>query len=111
MKRIVDFSISSQLNLQLAYYPPYHSKYNPIERCFGWLEQHWNGSLLDTVETVLNFARTLTFKGKNPVVTLVEKVYATGVKLTTEAMAEIETQIHRLPHLKKWFVEIFTKSV
>ncbi|MCM2409489.1 ISAzo13-like element transposase-related protein, partial [Anabaena sp. PCC 7938] len=67
------------------------------------------GSLLDTVETVLNFAQTLTFKGKNPVVTLVEKVYSTGVKLTTLAMAELETQIHRLPDLKKWFVEIFTK--
>jgi transposase len=76
MKRIVDFSRSSQLNLQLAYYPPYHSKYNPIERCFGWLEQHWNGSLLDTVETVLNFAQTLTFKGKNPVVNLVDKLYS-----------------------------------
>ena len=109
MKRIVDFSRSSKLNLQLAYYPPYHSKYNPIERCFGWLEQHWNGSLLDTVETVLNFAQTLTFKGKTPVVTLVEKVYSTGVKLTTSAMEELETQIHRLPNLKKWFVEIFAK--
>ncbi|BDI15086.1 hypothetical protein ANSO36C_33830 [Nostoc cf. commune SO-36] len=109
MKRIVDFGTSSQLTLQLAYYPPYHSKYNPIERCFGWLEQHWNGSLLDTVETVLNFAQTLTFKGKNPVVTLVETVYSTGVKLTTSAMAEIETQIHRLPNLRKWFVEIFAK--
>jgi len=111
MKRIVDFSRSSQLNLQLAYYPPYHSKYNPIERCFGWLEQHWNGSLLDTVETVLNFAQTLTFKGKNPVVNLVDKVYSTGVKLSTLAMAELETQIHRLPNLKKWFVEIFTTPV
>jgi hypothetical protein len=26
-------------------------------------------------------------------------------------MAELETQIHRLPNLKKWFVEIFTKPV
>jgi hypothetical protein len=109
MKRIVDFSTSSQLNLQLAYYPPYHSKYNPVEHCFGWLEQHWNGSLLDTVDTVLNFAQTLTFKGKNPVVTLVEKVYSTGDKLTTSAMEELETQIRRLPDLKKWFVEIFAK--
>ena len=25
------------------------------------------------------------------------------------AMEEIETQIHRLPNLKKWFVEIFAK--
>ncbi|MDD1417651.1 hypothetical protein MEO40_00555 [Dolichospermum sp. ST_sed1] len=65
---------------------------------------------LTEVETLLNFAQTLTFKGKNPVVTLVETVYSTGVKLTTSAMAEIETQIHCLLNLKKWFVEIFAKS-
>lgn len=110
MKRIVDFSTSSQLNIQLAYYPPYHSKYNPIERCFGWLEQHWNGSLLDTVETVLKFAQNLSFKGKNPVVKLVDKMYCKGVKLTKLAMNEIESCISRLPNLKKWFVEIFPQS-
>ncbi|NRB09761.1 MAG: hypothetical protein HRU34_23665, partial [Richelia sp.] len=25
------------------YYAPYHSKYNPIEGCWGILDQHWNG--------------------------------------------------------------------
>ncbi len=45
MHRIVAFAQQSQLHLELAYYPPYHSKYNPVERTFGWLEQHWNGSL------------------------------------------------------------------
>ena len=83
--------------------------YNPIERCFGWLEQHWGGSLLDSVETVLNFARTLTFKSHNPVVQLVETVYRSGVKLTKSAMAEIETRIKRLSSLEKWFVEILPK--
>ena len=53
-----------------------------MERTFGWLEQHCNGTLLDTVETVLHFAETLTFKGSHPVVTLVEKGYKTGGKLT-----------------------------
>lgn len=110
MHRIVAFAHQSQLNLQLAYYPPYHSKYNPVERTFGWLEQHWNGSLLDSVDTVLHFAQTLTFKGMHPVVTLVEKVYETGVKLTQQAMAELEQQIQRLPNLPKWFVEITGKS-
>jgi transposase len=28
-----------------VYYPPYHSKYNPIERCWGVLEVYWNGEL------------------------------------------------------------------
>lgn len=110
MYRILEFAHKFQLTIQLAYYPPYHSKYNPVERAFGWLEQHWRGSLLDSVDTVLRFASTLTFKGKNPVVTLVEKIYHTGVKLTQQAMDQIEEQIYRLPTLKKWFVEIFCRS-
>ena len=59
---------------------------------------------------MLNFAETLTFKDKHPVVTLVEKVYETGVKLTNLAMAEVEKHLQRLPNLKKWFVEISGKS-
>ncbi len=47
MNRIVAFAHKAKLNIYLAYYPPYHSKYNPVERTFGWLEKHWNGSLLD----------------------------------------------------------------
>ena len=109
MFRIVEFAQKFQLPIQLAYYPPYHSKYNPVERAFGWLEQHWSGSLLDSVDTVLRFVSNFSFKGKNPVVTLVEKTYYNGVKLTDLAMAEVEKQIQRLPNLKKWFVEIFSK--
>ena len=37
MKRLVDFSDRHQLSLEMAYYPPYHSKYNPVERCWGIL--------------------------------------------------------------------------
>lgn len=109
MFRLVNFAQQAQLDIQLAYYPPYHSKYNPVERTFGWLEQHWQGSLLDTVETVLQFAQTLTFKGKQPVVILVETLYETGVKLTQQAMAALEQQFQRLPHLPKWFVAIMGK--
>jgi Rhodopirellula transposase DDE domain len=110
MFRILEFAHKFQLTIKLAYYPPYHSKYNPIERAFGWLEQHWSGSLLESVDTVLKFASTLTFKGKNPTVALIDRIYHTGVKLTEEAMAEVEKQIQRLPNLKKWFVEIFCNS-
>ena len=106
MKRITEFADELQMMTQLAYYPPYHSKYNPIERVWGVLENHWNGSLLDTVETVLNFAETMTWKGRHPVVQLVEKTYQTGIKLTHKAMAELEKRLERLPNLEKWFVRI-----
>ena len=106
MSLILDFAHQSKLHVQLAYYPPYHSKYNPVERTFAWLEKHWNGSLLDSLETVLEFAKTLTIRGKNPVVTLVDKIYHTGVKLSKAAMEKVEQQLERFPDLKKWFVRI-----
>ena len=106
MYRMVDFVNQYNLNVRLAYYPPYHSKYNPVERCWGILENHWNGSLLDSVDAVLEFAKSMTWKDKHPIVELVTKTYQTGVKLGKEAMAELEAQISRLPHLEKWFVDI-----
>lgn len=111
MHRLVSWVNTEQIPIQLAYYPPYHSKYNSVERTFGWLEQHWNGSLLDTVDTVLNSAQSLEFKGKRPFVKLVTQVYETGVKLSQKAMTELEKQFHRLPGLEKWFVEIPVSTV
>lgn len=45
IKRIVGFSLKNQLRIRLIYYPPYHSKYNSIERCWAVLENYWNGAL------------------------------------------------------------------
>ena len=106
MQRIVDFVQQYRVTVCLAYYPPYHSKYNPIERCWGILENHWNGSLLDSIDAVLQFAATMTWKGTHPIVALVTTTYQTGVKLTKAAMEAVEAQIKRLPHLEKWFVDI-----
>jgi len=106
MKRITEFVDQFQMSLQLAYYPPYHSKYNPIERVWGVLEQHWNGSLLDTCQTVLNFAQTMTYKGQHPIIKVMKKVYSTGVRLTQTEMDKLEQRFVRLQGLAKWFVSI-----
>lgn len=106
MGRLVEFAQQYHLKLRLAYYPPYHSKYNPIERCWGILENHWNGALLDSIDAMLQYAETMTWKGQHPVVELVTTTYQTGIKLSQEAMAAIEAQIQRLPQLGKWFLDI-----
>lgn len=64
------------------------------------------GALLDTLDAVIQYARTMTWKGNHPVVALVTTTYQTGVKLTKEAMKVVETQLERVPHLDKWFVDI-----
>ncbi len=110
MARLVDFVAVTGLTVRLAYYPPYHSKYNPIERCWGILEHHWNGALLDSLDAVLGFAGTMRWKGKAPVVRLVTTTYQTGVALTKEAMAEVERHVARLAGLEKWFLDIVPPS-
>ncbi len=106
LHRLVAFVKETGIGLELAYYPPYHSKYNPVERCWGVLEMHWNGDLLDSVDTVLSFSRSMTWKGEHPVVELVTRTYETGVKVSQRAMALLETQVCRREGLEKWFVEI-----
>jgi transposase len=106
MQRITHFVDHFHLAVQLAYYPPYHSKYNPIERVWGFLEQHWNGSLLDSVGTILNFARTFSFRQVTPVVQFISKPYYTGARLTQQQMQCLEQRFQRLKSLKKWFVLI-----
>lgn len=106
MQRVVEFVRQYGVTVRLAYYPPYHSKYNPIERCWGILENHWNGSLLDSLEAVLQFTASMTWKGLPPVVNLVTTPYRSGVKLSRAAMDKIEAQLERLPGLEKWFVDI-----
>jgi hypothetical protein len=60
IKGLVEFADRHGLTIQLVYSPPYHSKYNPIERCWGVLERHWNGTLLNPIETALRWAGTMT---------------------------------------------------
>ncbi|HZG39286.1 MAG TPA: hypothetical protein VEZ50_11455 [Nodosilinea sp.] len=61
---------------------------------------------MNSVETVVRFAESLTFKGNRPAVSLVTQTYETGIKLMPTAMADLEKQFYHLPGLEKWFVEI-----
>jgi Rhodopirellula transposase DDE domain len=106
MKRMVEFADRNALEIVLVYYPPYHSKYNPIERCWGILEEHWNGTLLETVDTVLQWARTMTWKAVRPVVQLLDKVYANGVRVAKKAFRKIEERLERHVSLPKYGVRI-----
>jgi len=110
IKRAVDFSNKYQITVDLAYYPPYHSKYNSVERTHGALEQYWNGMLLTDPETAIEIAKNMKWQGKHPVVTRVSKIYELGVKLTKKAMASYEKAIKRMEGLENWFVKIIPSS-
>ena len=87
LKRIVDFADHTGKIIQLLYYPPYHSKYNPIERCWGILEQHWNGTQPVDVRTLLEWAKSMTWKGLHPLVKLSRTVYQKGISLSKKGVS------------------------
>ena len=106
LKRIVQWVDQINKPIHLLYFPPYHSKYNPIERCWGILEQHWNGAKLVDSETMLAWAGSMTWKGLHPIVKLSKNLYEKGISLTKKAMKAVESRLHRNPDLPKWDILI-----
>jgi transposase len=106
MNRLVSFADRHRVQIELVYLPPYHSKYNPIERCWGILEQHWNGALLDSVEAALRWAGTMTWRALRPIIRESTTVYERGVRLTQQAFQPIAERLSRSTTLPKWSVII-----
>jgi len=71
------------LEIRIAHYPPYCSKYNPIEhRLFPHVTQACQGVVFKSVEVVKELmARTKTKQGLRVTVNVIDKVYQTGRKV------------------------------
>ena len=51
---------------------------------------------------MLQWAKSMTWKGLHPVVELSRTTYAKGVTLSKKAMREVETRLLRNPQLPNW---------
>jgi hypothetical protein len=106
MKRLVEFVDRHKLEVELVYLPPYHSKYNPIERCWGILEKHWNGALLCSITAVLLWAGSMTWRKIRPLIRESNATYERGVRLTKTAFRPIAARLSRSRTLPKWSLTI-----
>jgi hypothetical protein len=106
LKRMVQFADWSGLEIHLVYYPPYHSKYNRVERCWSSLEKKWNGVLLTSLEVVLQCAVRMTWKGSHPTVKHFEGTYPDGVRVAAKEMKEVEARLQRSATLPKYDILI-----
>lgn len=106
MKRLVEFADRHRVEIELVYLPPYHSKYNPIERCWGVLEQHWNGTLLSSAAHVLRWAGTMTWRHHHPLIRENTATYQRGVRLTKTAFRPFAQRLIRSTCLPKWSLSI-----
>lgn len=71
------------LDIRIAHYPPYCSKYNPIEhRMFPHVTRACQGIVFESVELVKQLiADTTTTKGLQVMVKIIDKVFETGRKV------------------------------
>ena len=107
LKALVDLSDKYQIEIELVYYPPYHSKYNPIERLWARLEMMWNGMLLSTKQICKKVMEQLTWKKVKAKVKNITKEYEKGIIFSKEEMRQYEgVNIHRNEKLKKWSILI-----
>jgi hypothetical protein len=70
------------VRVRIAHYPPYTSKWNPIEhRLFSQVERAWSGVMLDSPETALRQVENIqTQTGLRVTARLLDKVYTIGRK-------------------------------
>jgi hypothetical protein len=110
IKRLVEFVDVTKLSIELVYYPPYHSKYNPVEHCWGVLESHWSGALLTDVDVIREWTKSMRWDGVAPNVYRLEGEYHRGVKLTKQEMKPYEKRLVRTPTIDRWSLKIECKN-
>lgn len=90
------------MEIRVAHYPSYCSKYNPIERrFFPHVGRACSGMLFDCLETVVELMRQATTRtGLRTTVNVIRHLYATGQKASDEIKAALRIQFDKL--LPKW---------
>ena len=75
-----------QIQIHVAHYPPYCSKWNPIEhRAFSFLSKKWQGNVFRNHEIIRELSEQTTTKTGFAVKAYInEKVYQTGKKASDE---------------------------
>jgi hypothetical protein len=90
------------LKIRICHYPPYCSKYNPIEhRVFPHVTRACQGVPLETIETAKHYMeKAETAKGLKVVVRIIDKVFETGRKYAADFKKNMTIQFDDI--LPKW---------
>jgi hypothetical protein len=90
------------IEIRVAHYPPYCSKYNPIEhRLFPHVTRACRGVIFRTLETVRYYiSKTETSTGLKVCVSILDKAYQTGLKCAAGFKKSMKIVFDKL--LPKW---------
>lgn len=90
------------IEIRIAHYPPYTSKYNPIEhRLFPHVSRACRGAIFDSVESVKNLmAKASTKTGLSVVTSVIDAVYEIGRKASDDFVKQMPILFD--DYLPKW---------
>lgn len=90
------------IEIRIAHYPPYTSKYNPIEhRVFCHVTRACQGVVFENIKIVKELMeKTCTTTGLKVTVNIKDKIYETGKKLTDEVKNNLKIVFEKV--LGKW---------
>lgn len=108
LQRVADVA---RLEIRVAHYPPYTSKYNAIEhRLFPHLTRACHGVVLQTVELVRDLMQTAhTATGLEVTVDILRHVYHTGLQVNAHMKAQLQLLCDDF--LSKWNYRLFPNPV
>lgn len=107
IKRLIELATKFNISIELVYYPPYHSKYNMIERYWARLQLSWNGIIIDTVDKMIDTINKVTWKNVKSSAVLINKEYKKGITIDKEEMKELERKhVYREEGIEKWSLVI-----
>ena len=107
-EKLVELSERIGMKLRIAHYPPYTSKWHPIEhRLFPHVTRALSGVILKSVETVKELIeKTHTATGLWVRAHVLDKVYPQGEKCSPEWKAQAPTRILRDDLLPEWNFQV-----
>lgn len=88
--RIIELAIKYNIEIELVYYPPYHSKYNIIEHFWGVLQRHWNGLIIDNLDKLIGSINSTKWDGKPAEGIFTTKLYEKGRKIDKDYLEYLE---------------------
>ena len=108
-QELQDWADEENLKIRVCHYPPYCSKYNPIEhRLFPSITKALKGVMLDSVETVVKLIKERTKLATSSLKVFANKInkeFKTGIKVYDNYLDYCDIQFDEI--LGKWNYQIF----
>lgn len=106
LKSLVDISIKYDIIIKLVYYPPYHSKYNKIERLWARIQICWNKVILDNLDKMIDCLGKITWCGIKCKARLIKDKYEKGTVVTMSEIEDMNKHIIRELGLENYSIVI-----